>query len=137
MEEIIIKVIIIIESAVIVLISVIVHEAGHYLMAKKFGYNPRFIFHNNKNPTVVHQTCNSRRKFCSIGLSGILSGYIILFILLSQNFYMGDIIDKWLIVLGYTASCYNDIIMIIVKSGGRTFSDNSTRDDLILEEENK
>jgi hypothetical protein len=114
--------IIIIESAVLLAITVIVHEFGHYMMAKIFGYNPRFIFHGkNRNPAVIYQRCNDRKDTISIGLSGIISGYVTLFMLLNMNLYAGDIFDKLIIVLGYTLGYYSDFTQILFKNGRELF----------------
>lgn len=114
--------IILIESAILLVITAIVHEFGHYTMAKIFGYNPRFIFHGkNKNPAVIYQGGNGRKGTISIGLSGIISGYVALFMLLNMNFYAGDIFDKLIIVLGYTLGCYYDFTKILFKDGRELF----------------
>lgn len=122
MNEIIVEAIILIESTMLLVITVIVHEFGHYTMAKIFGYNPRFIFHGkNKNPAVIYQGGNCRKDTIYIGLSGIISGYIALFILINMSFYVGDIFDKLIIVLGYTLGCCHDFTLIVSKDGRKIF----------------
>lgn len=124
MNEIIVEAIILIESTMLLVITVIVHEFGHYTMAKIFGYNPRFIFHGkNKNPAVIYHGGNCRKDTICIGLSGIISGYITLFILLNMNLYVGDVFDKLIIVLGYTLGCYYDFTQILLKYGREIFKD--------------
>lgn len=89
----------------IIILSIIAHEFGHYIIAKFYKLNPKIKI-NFVGIAVMHERTDSK-KLCYIGSTGIIFGLIVLtYMSILTNI---GIIIMALMVYGYVAGCYRDI----------------------------
>jgi len=90
------------------IISIIVHEVGHYIMLKRYGINPQVRIKNRK--ILMGEDHNyvklTTKQYYNVTLAGVLSGHIIMILLLFAFFNVFIIYFGMTII--YFWGCRND-----------------------------
>lgn len=98
----------------LIIVSGILHEFGHYFLAKYYKLEPKIKIYG-QFICVVHKGTDYKKNL-SILLAGIIAGLIyILYWIIDKPFY----ILNMAIIIGYTMACVSDILQIYYYTYGR------------------
>jgi hypothetical protein len=98
----------------LILVSCILHESGHYFLAKYYKLDPKIKIYNQY--ICVSHKGTDYKKNLSILFSGIMAGLIyILYWTIDKPF---DILNIT-IMIGYSIGCISDILQIYYYAYGR------------------
>lgn len=87
-----------IELILIFFLCILAHELGHYITAKVLRASPRFYFKNFA--LMMHSEPNSRFKGDLITISGVLSGFLVLFLFIPYLSPLSFLILFILLIVG-------------------------------------
>ncbi|GAA2966325.1 hypothetical protein [Ligilactobacillus murinus] len=64
-------------EAMLLFATFLIHESFHYIVARLFGYNPKFVFSSYFSPTIIYTNRGEDLKNLCISLAGPLGTVII------------------------------------------------------------
>lgn len=98
----------------LVLVSIILHESGHYFFAKYYKLEPKIKIYG-RFISVVHKGTDYKKNLYIL-FAGIIAGLIyILYWIIDKPFDIVNIV----IIIGYTIACASDILQIYYYAYGR------------------